>query len=59
MTSLQTIYVFRPGGRALLGRPAIEALHIIGTIKEVTTADATKYRNLFPRLFSKPGSLEG
>jgi len=59
VTSLQTIYVIHPDGRALLGRPASEALNIIGTIRKVNSADATKYRNLFSSLFGKLDRLEG
>jgi len=59
VTSLQTIYVIHPGDRASRRRPALKALHIIGTIREVNTADTTKYRNLFPSLFGKLGRLDG
>jgi len=33
VTSLQTIYVIRPDARALLSKPAIDALNITGTIR--------------------------
>lgn len=55
---MPTIYVIRLVGRAVLGRPAIEALNIIGTIREANSAAATKYRNLCLSLFGKRGRLE-
>jgi hypothetical protein len=63
--SCQNIYVIKHLNQALLGRPAIEALHILSkaNLSSVSEseqpAELAKYKKLFPTLFSGLGKLEG
>ena len=61
--SSQNIYVVKHLSQALLGRPAIEKLHILSRANISNVSEQQdklgKYKKLFPRLFTGLGKLEG
>ena len=56
--SVQDVYVVRGLSLALLGRPAIESLRIIGQVNLSSVHVADKYKSKFPKLFKGLGKTD-